>query len=285
MVISSTKKELESNLKLKKMNYSQLRFEIQSSIMWGYMTSNPRPCFTPTLVKEINHWFAEIADQSTSNTDFVVISSDIKGVFSLGGDLHFFKTLIDNQDRSTLLRYTEACVNMVHSRMTGLGRGITNISLVEGDALGGGFEFALSSDVLVAERGTKLGFPEVSLNLFPGVGAYSILVRRLGSVLADHLITSGKIYTAEELYEMRLIDILADPGKGKQAIFDYIRKVNRSPNTFKTLHKVKQICSPISKDELMEVAKIWANAVFQLENKDLRRLSKIIYKQEKKILQ
>ena len=169
---------------------------------------------------------------------------------------------------------------MVYSKLIGFGRGTTHISLVQGDALAGGFEFALCSDVLIVERGAKLGFPEISLNLFPGVGAYSVLLRRVGQVLAEQLITSGKIYTAEELYEMKVVDILADYGKGEQAVSNYISKVNRSRNTYKTLYQVKRICNPISKKELMEVAKIWVDAVFQLEKRDLRRLSKIIYRQE-----
>jgi DSF synthase len=56
--------------------------------------------------------------------------------------------------------------NIIH-----LDRDVTTIALVQGDALGGGFETALSSNVLIAERSAKLGFPEILFNLFPGMGA------------------------------------------------------------------------------------------------------------------
>src|SRR3972149_4441233 len=57
---------------------------------------------------------------------------------------------------------------------------LTTISLVQGDALGGGFETALSSDVIIAEQSAAMGLPEVLFNLFPGMGAYSLLTRRIG---------------------------------------------------------------------------------------------------------
>ena len=58
---------------------------------------------------------------------------------------------------------------------------------------------ALSCDMLIAERQAKLGLPEVVFNLFPGMGAYTYLSRRIGSMKAEELIMSGRLYTAEEM--------------------------------------------------------------------------------------
>ncbi len=86
--------------------------------------------------------------------------------------------------------------------------------MVHGDALGGGFETVLSCDVVIAERGAKFGLPEVLFNLFPGMGAYSLLCRRLDGARAQKLMLSGRIYTAEELEEMGLVDLVVEPGEG-----------------------------------------------------------------------
>ena len=51
---------------------------------------------------------------------------------------------------------------------------------MQGECLGGGFEAALSSDVIVAEKSARFGFPEILFNLFPGMGAYSFLERKIG---------------------------------------------------------------------------------------------------------
>ena len=57
---------------------------------------------------------------------------------------------------------------------------VTTVALLEGDALGGGFECALSCDVVIAEKHVKAGFPEVLFNMFPGMGGMSFLARRVG---------------------------------------------------------------------------------------------------------
>ena len=84
----------------------------------------------------------------------------------------------------------------------------------QGDALGGGLESLLSFDVVVAERGTKFGLPENLFGLFPGMGAHSILIRRLGVNRAAEMILRGSVFTAEEMYDWGIVYILADPTRG-----------------------------------------------------------------------
>ena len=79
--------------------------------------------------------------------------------------------------------------------------------------MGGGFECALSGNVLIAERGAKMGFPEILFNLFPGMGAMTLLGRKIGYSKAEKVILSGKLYTAEEMYELGVVDVLVEPGE------------------------------------------------------------------------
>ena len=76
--------------------------------------------------------------------------------------------------------------------------------------------------LLLPKRGVKLGLPEVLFNLFPGMGAYSLLSAKIGPALAERMILSGKLYLAEELYDMGVIDILAEKGDGELALYNYI---------------------------------------------------------------
>src|SRR3712207_4090014 len=99
---------------------------------------------------------------------------------------------------------------------------VITVALVQGDALGGGFECALAHDLIVAERSAKFGLPEVLFNLFPGMGAYSFLSRRIGRQAAERMILSGRVHTAEELHEMGLVDVLAPDGEGEEAVLDFV---------------------------------------------------------------
>ena len=88
--------------------------------------------------------------------------------------------------------------------------------------MGGGFETALSSDVVIAEKSARLGFPEILFNLFPGMGAYSLLERRVGMRVAEELILSGKMMPAYKLHEMGVVDVLAPNGQGESTVRKWI---------------------------------------------------------------
>ena len=134
----------------------------------------------------------------------------------------YFISLIREGDRDGLYEYGKTCIDILYPSYTGYGLPFTSIALVQGEALGGGFEAALAAKVIVAEEGSTFGFPETLFGLFPGMGAFTFLARRLSPALAKRMIASGKVYTAEELYNLGVVDVLAEPGRGDAAIQQYI---------------------------------------------------------------
>lgn len=78
--------------------------------------------------------------------------------------------------------------------------------MIEGSALGGGFEAALAHHYVLAQRGTKLGFPEIAFNLFPGMGGYSLVTRKSNMRVAETLIGTGESRIAEWHAEQGLFD-------------------------------------------------------------------------------
>ena len=164
--------ELGNSTEQEEQQYTQLKthYDSKNKISWALMKSSPRPCFTPTLLGELRHYVdsvkADMAEDS-NKFDYLVLSSDVENIFNLGGDLDLFTSLIKRKDRDGLLAYAEDCIYVLHQNIVHMESDLTTISLVQGDALGGGFETALSSNVLIAERGSKMGLPEVLFNLFP----------------------------------------------------------------------------------------------------------------------
>ncbi len=139
----------------------------------------------------------------------------------------------------------------------------------------GGSEGALSFNVLIAERSARLGLPEVLFNLFPGMGAYSFLSRKLDSARAERMILSGRIYTAEELYEMGVIDILAEDGEGTQAVKKYIAANGRRRHVRHALSRAARRVNPLTLDELRDVTKIWVDTALGLHPSDLRKMRRL----------
>lgn len=279
-----------TNLKLKsnfedKFTSLDIEYEEEHALAWYRMNAKPRPCFTSTLVNEINEWFLDIVNNKEtiySELDYIVMSSSCPGIFCLGGDLALFLKLIREGKRDDLVKYDAACVDAMYLNYTNLGKGITTISLIQGDALGGGLEAALSSDVVIAERGAKLGLPDILFNLFPGAGAYSFLSRKIGMVAAERMILSGNLYSAEDLYAMGVIDVLAEKGEGEESVYEYIKKENRARNGYRGFRNTKKLCNPVTQKELREGTKIWADAAMNLMDKDLKMMERLVKRQMSK---
>ena len=253
--------------------------------MWYYMDPKPRPCVTWQLLDDLKqfhrHLYSAIDHPDGPDIKYLVLGSNSPGVFNLGGDLQLFKQLIETKNRETLFEYGKACIDTMYPHHIELERDLTSITLLQGDALGGGLEAALSSSVIIAEKGIKMGFPEILFNLFPGMGAFSFVSRKLNARMAEEIILGGKLYQAEEFFEMGLIDVLVDKGEGQQAVYDYIRKENRSRNGITALRAAARRVEQVTYEELIDIVKIWVDAALKLERKDLRMMERLVARQVK----
>ena len=269
--------------------YQQLEtfYDAKYRIGWFLMNGSPRPSVTPTLLHDIKSYISgvkrEMAATNGEKYDFLVLGSAIEGVFNLGGDLELFSQCVDTGDRERLLQYAIDCVDIQYQNLVHYESPITSISLIQGDALGGGFEAALSCNVVIAEKGVKLGLPEVLFNMFPGMGAFSILSRKIGAAAAERMILSGKTYASDEMFDMGIIDILCEPGDGEMAVYQYVRDFNKSRNTRESLREVKDRCNPVSHQELLDITRIWVDAVFRLGSRDLRMMHHLVRGQNRKM--
>jgi enoyl-CoA hydratase/carnithine racemase len=90
------------------------------------------------------------------------------------------------------------------------------IASVHGFALGGGFEIALSCDLIVADRTAVVGLPEVSVGVIPGGGGTQLLPRRVGAARAAELIFTARRVEAAEARELGLVDLLVEEGQDRE---------------------------------------------------------------------
>jgi DSF synthase len=97
------------------------------------------------------------------------------------------------------------------------------------------------------------------------------------------MILSGSLYSAEQLYDMGVVDILAEKGDGEIEVYKYIKAANRAQNTYRAIRKVKDICSQVSYKELIEVATVWVDATLQLNDKDLRMMERLVRRQNSRL--
>jgi DSF synthase len=265
-------------------------FDSEHQVLWCRFRHPNSPSFTPDLLHDIGavqrtvrRIFAEQIDPEAVPVRYIVWASHVPTIWNLGGDLRLFAQLIRNRDRDRLLAYALEVVREGHLNAINLQLPLITVSLVQGDALGGGFEAALSSNLIVAERSAKFGLPEVLFNLFPGMGAYSFLARRIDPAAAERMIFSGRIYTAVELHEMGVVDVLADDGTGEQSLYNYIKRNERAHRTHCAIYRVRQRVQPITYEEMADIARIWVDTALHLGEPDLRKMERLIVAQNRRI--
>ena len=262
----------------------ETRFDRELSAYWAFMSPKPRPCFNMQLLADLNGYVRSIqanrgrilSGATEERVSYGILASNTPGIFNLGGDLALFRMLIHTQDREALVDYGRRCVENLlqwHRNCDGL---ITSIALVQGDALGGGFEAALSASVLIVEESSRLGFPEILFNLFPGMGAFSFLSRKIGRRSAEELITSGNIYSARQLYDLGVIDVITPDGTGRSAVEGFIRRHSRNLNGRQGFERARNEVAPVTSDELMRVVEIWADTALKLHERDLKVMDRLI---------
>lgn len=146
--------------------------------------------------------------------------------------------------------------------------------------MGGGFEAALAGNVLVAERGSRFGFPESLFGLFPGMGAFSFLRKRVGASLAKEIIVSGKTYTAQTLREIGVVDILAERDEGEKAIRSYVSKLNSSQG-ISAFHRAVEVIERVSLNELYSISSEWVEAALNLQSVHIARIERLLSSQKR----
>lgn len=268
----------------------ETRFDPASKAFWCYVRPRGKPIVSHGVLSDLAHLQASLRssfapDVGPGDVPFshFVFASRTPGIFNLGGDLDHFARCARTGDRAAIRRYAHTCVDLLHRNARAFDLPIVTMALVQGDALGGGFEWALSFDMIVAERSAKMGLPEILFNLFPGMGAYSFLSRRLDAARAQRMITSGQIYTAEQLYEMGIVDVLAEDGEGEAAVARHIAKNAARHNAHLALHRVRRRVNPVTLEELRDVVDIWTDAVFRLTEADLRKMARLTGAQDRRL--
>ena len=265
-----------------------IELDVEDRILWCAMDPSHRPSVTMGLVQEgrslqgaVKDLFQQGAVTQDQPFDYMVWTSKIPGIFNLGGDLRLFVDLIRDGNKAGLIDYATACIDVVYGNVSNLDLPLTTVALVEGQALGGGFEKALSCQFMIAERSAKFGLPEVFFGLYPGMGAYSLLARKLGAAQAKRMVRSGKVFSAEELYELGLVDVLVEDGNGRVAVLDFTSTYQTRRETLRGLHGLERSYCPVTYEELIDVAMMWVESAVRLDEANIRRMTRLATAQDR----
>ena len=182
-----------------------------------------RPKSLNALCAELTREMSDVLTELESDGDArVLIITGGDRAFAAGADIGEMlgKNPFDAHKHCLLAH----CINDRIEQLT-----IPTIASIEGLALGGGLELALSCDFRVAGRSSKVSFPEVSLGIIPGAGGTQRLVKLIGVSKAKEVILFAKILPAEQAYALGLIDVLVGDGESMNEARKMALKLQKMP--------------------------------------------------------
>jgi DSF synthase len=262
-------------------------YDAEQQSLWTFMRPKERPSFTPAMLSDFGQWQTLITQTFGPGRvplRYLVLGSRAAGVFCFGGDLELFHKLIRARNRDGLTAYGYRCVEILDRNRHALDLPLLTLGLVQGQALGGGFEALLSFDFIIAERGSTFGLPEITFGLFPGMGAHAMLSRKLGAAMADRIILSNDTYTAEQMYDLGIVHQLARPGEGVTAVREFMAKSERRHGGLVNARRAMRAATPIEMAELYRIVDLWADAALQLREQDLKLMQRLAGAQARQAL-
>jgi enoyl-CoA hydratase len=141
-----------------------------------------------------------------NDVSIVIITGSGEKAFVAGADIKEMKDMTPLEARRFML-YGQNVFNIIGNLPK------PTIAAVNGFALGGGTELALSCDMIIASEKAKFGLPEVTLGIHPGFGGTQRLPRLIGSAKAKELIFTGKMIDANDAERIGLVNKVVSPDK------------------------------------------------------------------------
>ena len=247
------------------------------------LTHEQRPNMTPEVMRGYDALLGGLQRCSWAGDDhfrYYVMAADHPKVFSYGGDFAQLLDAVERRDAQSLRKYGEACIQPIHKMLSGIGERNVSIAAVAGTCLGGGLEGAMAADFVVAERGRKMGLPEANIGMFPGVGGYAMLARKIGRREAERVILGGLYFKTEEAHEMGLVDHLCEPGEIERGVTEMIETIEPRFNTYLTVVRERRRCAPITLEQMRASVADWVDAAMNMEAHHLMLMRHLMSQQK-----
>jgi enoyl-CoA hydratase len=162
--------------------------------------------------------FVATLDRVARDAHAIILYSSLKAGFCAGADLRELYEWIQQYGQAEVAKQARAYLERIHRVMNALdATPLTTIAAVHGVTFGGGFELALTCDLIIADKMARFCFPELRLGLIPGYGGIPRLKRDLGNAVVRDLLLTGRSFNTTKAQQIGLVSQVVAQGEALRA--------------------------------------------------------------------
>jgi enoyl-CoA hydratase len=202
--------------------------------------------------------FVSLLPELERDAHALIIFSEMKAGFCAGADLRELYLRSEEMDPLEAATEVRNFLERIHAVLNAIDAcSLTTIAAVHGVTFGGGFELALTCDLIIADKLARFCFPELRLGLIPGFGGIPRLKRDLGNVVVRDLLLTGRSINVTKAGQVGLVSQVAGEGEALRAARATAAQIGKFDRH--TAATAKRFIKPIPRDELRREIEIFCD--------------------------
>jgi len=236
-----------------------LSWEVKNGIVELALHREPLNEISSVTLEELEKFVAALGDLS-QEAHALILHSTLKPGFCAGADLRELYGWIEEFGQVEVANHAREYLERIHHVMNTLDSApLITIAAVHGVTFGGGFELALTCDMIIADKMARFAFPELRLGLIPGYGGIPRLKRDLGNAVVRDLLLTGRSFNATKAQQIGLVSQVAGEGEALRAARATAAQVSKFDRT--TAAAAKRFIKPIPREELRQEIDIFCELI------------------------
>jgi enoyl-CoA hydratase len=244
---------------MKEFHGQTLSWDVKDGIVELALHREPLNEISSLTLEELEE-FVAVLDDLSREAHALILHSALKAGFCAGADLRELYGWIEEFGQAEVANHAREYLERIHRVMNSLDAApLPTIAAVHGVTFGGGFELALTCDLMVADKMARFCFPELRLGLIPGYGGIPRLKRDLGNAVVRDLLLTGRSFNATKAQQIGLVSQVVGEGESLRAARATAAQMSKFDRT--TAAAAKRFIKPIPLEELQQEIEIFCELI------------------------
>ena len=238
-----------------------LSWSLQSGVIELALHREPCNEISSLTLKELEQFTAALPALELE-AHAIILYSQMKPGFCAGSDLRELYGWIRQHGQAEVARQSRTYLKRIHRVMNALdSTPLPTVAAVHGVTFGGGFELALTADMIIADRTARFCFPELRLGLIPSFGGIPRLKRDFGNAVVRDLLLTGRSFNTTKAQQIGLASQVVAEGEALRVARATAAQLAKFDRT--TVATAKRFIKPIPYDELRREIDIFCDLILQ----------------------